>query len=187
MKVVIIGAGISGLTTAYALLARTQNTEHRTQIDITVYEADSRPGGKIWSDKTDGFLCEKGVNGFLDNKPKTLQLCDYLGLEPLKSSDNARRRFIFSKGKLNQLSESPLSFLKSDLISWHGKLRIIYELIAPKGPEDETVADFVIRRLGKESLEKLIDPMCSGIFAGDPYKMSIKHCFPRIKELEQNY
>ncbi len=194
MKVVIIGAGISGLTTAYALLARTQNlptgqagTEHRTQIDIAVYEADSRPGGKIWSDKTDGFLCEKGVNGFLDNKPKTLQLCGYLGLEPLKSSDNARRRFIFSSGKLNQLSESPLSFLKSELISWHGKIRMIYELVAPKGPEDETVADFVIRRLGKESLEKLIDPMCSGIFAGDPYKMSIKHCFPRIKELEQNY
>ncbi len=193
-KIIIVGAGISGLTAGYALLARTQNlptgqagTEHRTQIDITVYEADSRPGGKIWSDKTDGFLCEKGVNGFLDNKPKTLQLCGYLGLEPLKSSDNARRRFIFSNGKLNQLSESPLSFLKSDLISWHGKLRMIYELIAPKGPEDETVADFVIRRLGKESLEKLIDPMCSGIFAGDPYKMSIKHCFPRIKELEQNY
>jgi len=180
MKVVIVGAGISGLTTAYALL-------NSSQFDVTVYEADSRPGGKIWSDKTDGFLCEKGVNGFLDNKPKTLQLCGYLGLEPLKSSDNARRRFIFSSGKLNQLSESPLSFLKSDLISWHGKLRIIYELIAPKGPEDETVADFVIRRLGKESLEKLIDPMCSGIFAGDPYKMSIRHCFPRIKELEQNY
>lgn len=180
-KIIIVGAGISGLTAAYALLSKNKN------LDITGYEADSRPGGKIWSDKTDGFLCEKGVNGFLDNKPKTLQLCDYLGIEPLKSSDNARRRFIFSKGKLNQLSESPLSFLKSDLISWHGKLRMIYELIAPKGPEDETVADFVIRRLGKESLEKLIDPMCSGIFAGDPYKMSIKHCFPRIKELEQNY
>jgi len=180
-KIIIVGAGISGLTAAYALLSKNKN------LDLTVYEADSRPGGKIWSDRTDGFLCEKGVNGFLDNKPKTLQLCDYLGLEPLKSSDNARKRFIFSKGKLNQLSESPLSFLKSDLISWHGKLRMIYELIAPKGPEDETVADFVIRRLGKESLEKLIDPMCSGIFAGDPYKMSIKHCFPRIKELEQNY
>ncbi|HLA50039.1 MAG TPA: protoporphyrinogen oxidase [Thermodesulfovibrionia bacterium] len=187
MKVVIVGAGISGLTTAYALLNSSQFSVLSSQFDITVYEADSRPGGKIWSDKTDGFLCEKGVNGFLDNKPKTLQLCDYLGLEPLKSSDNARRRFIFSSGKLNQLSESPLSFLKSDLISWRGKLRMIYELIAPKGPEDETVADFVIRRLGKESLEKLIDPMCSGIFAGDPYKMSIRHCFPRIKELEQNY
>ena len=187
MKVVIVGAGISGLTTAYALLNSFQFSVLSSQFDVTVYEADSRPGGKIWSDKTDDFLCEKGVNGFLDNKPKTLQLCGYLGLEPLKSSDNARRRFIFSSGKLNQLSESPLSFLKSDLISWRGKLRMIYELIAPKGPEDETVADFVIRRLGKESLEKLIDPMCSGIFAGDPYKMSIKHCFPRIKELEQNY
>jgi oxygen-dependent protoporphyrinogen oxidase len=64
---------------------------------------------------------------------------------------------------------------------------MVYELIAPKGPEDETVADFVIRRLGKEGLEKLVDPMSSGIFAGDPYRMSIKSCFPRIKELEQEY
>ncbi len=180
-KVVIAGAGISGLTAAYALLSKNIN------LDIAVYEADSRAGGKIWSDRVDGFLCEKGVNGFLDNKPKTLELCKYLKLEPLKSNDNARRRFIFSNGKLNQLPESPLSFLKSNLLSWPGKLRMMYELIAPKGPEDETVADFIIRRLGKESLEKLIDPMCSGIYAGDPYKMSIKYCFSRIKELEQDY
>src|SRR3972149_169561 len=101
MKVVIVGAWKSGLITAYALLSKNPPIPPLLKggeggFDITVYEADSRPGGKIWSDKTDGFLCEKGVNGFLDNKPETLQLCGYLGLEPLKSSDNARRRFIFS-------------------------------------------------------------------------------------------
>ncbi len=202
MKVVIVGGGISGLAVAYALIHRTpskqpagkQNTEpayrtgrHRTQMDVTVLEAGSRPGGKIWSDKVDGFLCEKGTNGFLDNKPKTLELCKSLGLEPLQSNENAKIRFIFSNKRLNELSGSPVSFLKSGLFSWRGKLRMMYEIIAPKGPEDETVADFVIRRLGKEGLDKLIDPMCSGVFAGDPYKMSVKHCFPRIKELEQEY
>ena len=64
---------------------------------------------------------------------------------------------------------------------------MLYELIAPKGPEEETVADFIIRRLGKEALEKLIDPMVSGVYAGDPYKMSMKSCFPRIKEFEEKY
>lgn len=187
-KVAIVGGGISGLTVAYALLREGQGTRDKGQgFDVTVFEADSRPGGKIWSDKVDGFLCEKGANGFLDNRPQTFTLCKELGLEPLKSNDNAKRRYIFSNGRLNLLSESPLSFLKSGLLSWRGKLRMIYELIAPKGPEDETVADFVIRRLGKEGLEKLVDPMSSGIFAGDPYKMSIKSCFPRIKELEQEY
>jgi len=179
-RIIVVGGGISGLTVAYALL-------NRSQMDVTVLEADLRPGGKIWSDKTNGYLCERGVNGFLDNRPRTLELCKSLGLEPLRSNENAKKRFIFSDGKLNLLSESPLSFLKSGLLSWRGKFRMIYDLIAPKGPEDETVADFVIRRLGKEGLEKLIDPMSSGIFAGDPYKMSIKSCFPRIKELEQQY
>jgi oxygen-dependent protoporphyrinogen oxidase len=156
-------------------------------VSVVVFEAESRPGGKVWSDRVDGFLCERGPNGFLDNRPKTLELCRELGLEPLRSNDNAKRRFIFSNGKLNEISASPLAFFKSDLISWKGKMRLVYELFAPKGPDDESVSDFVIRRLGREGLEKLIDPMSSGIFAGDPYKMSIRHCFPRIKELEQQY
>ncbi|HDZ62773.1 MAG TPA: protoporphyrinogen oxidase [Nitrospirae bacterium] len=179
-KVVIVGGGISGLTVAFALI-------NGNQTDVTVLESESRPGGKIWTDRADGFLCEKGTNGFLDNKPRTLDLCKKTGLEPVSSNENARRRFIFSDGKLNPLPESPLSFLKSELLSWRGKLRMLYELVAPKGPEDETVADFITRRLGRESLEKLIDPMCSGVYAGDPYKMSIKSSFPRIKELEQEY
>jgi len=186
-KVVVVGGGISGLTVAYALLNRPQSTERRAQIEVAVFEADSRPGGKIWSDKVDGFLCEKGANGFLDNRPKTLELCKSLGLDPLRSNENAKKRFIFSDGRLNALPESAKSFIKSKLMSWSGKFRLAYELIAPKGPEDETVADFVIRRLGKEGLDKLIDPMSSGIFAGDPYRMSVKHCFPRVKELEQKY
>jgi oxygen-dependent protoporphyrinogen oxidase len=180
-KIAVVGGGISGLATAYFLFNRDK------RLDIVVLESDSRAGGKIWTERTDGFLCEKGANGFLDNKPKTLDLCSELGITPLRSSDNAKKRYIFSDGILNALPESPPSFLKSKLISWPGKLRMIYEIIAPKGPADETVSDFIMRRLGKEALDKLIDPMVSGVFAGDPYRMSIKSSFPRIKELEQEY
>ena len=180
-KISVIGGGISGLTIAYLLLNK------RSDLDVTVYEADNRPGGKIWTEQADGYLCERGPNGFLDNKPKTLELCESLGIEPVRSNENSKKRFILSGGKLNALPESPSSFIKSDLLSWGGKIRLIGELVAPKGPDDETVAAFITRRLGKEALEKLIDPMCSGIYAGDPYNMSMKSCFPRIKELEQEY
>jgi oxygen-dependent protoporphyrinogen oxidase len=180
-KVVIVGGGISGLAVAYLLLEKKKN------LDITVLESDNRAGGKIWTDKAEGYLCEKGANGFLDNKPRTLELCKSLGIEPVRSNENSKKRFIYLKGKLNALPESAPSFIKSGLLSWSCKLRILLEYNAPRGPEDETVADFIIRRLGKEALERLIDPMCSGIYAGDPYKMSIKSCFARIKELEQEY
>jgi oxygen-dependent protoporphyrinogen oxidase len=180
-RIVIVGGGISGLTIAYLLL------EKQKDLDVTVLESDDRAGGKIWTDKVDGFLCEKGANGFLDNKPRTLELCKSLGIIPVRSNENSKKRFIYLNGKLNALPDSPLSFISSDLLSLGGKLRILLEYNAPRGPEDETVADFIIRRLGKEALERLIDPMCSGIYAGDPYTMSIKSCFARIKELEQEY
>ncbi|MBI5098138.1 MAG: protoporphyrinogen oxidase [Nitrospirae bacterium] len=186
-RIAIVGGGISGLTVAYALLNSSKFQVPSYKFEITVLESDSRSGGKIWTDKTDGFLCEKGANGFLDNKLRTLELCKSLGIEPVRSNENSKKRFIYLNGQLNALPESPLAFIKSDLLSFGGKLRMLLEYNAPKGPEDETVADFIIRRLGKEALEKLIDPMCSGIYAGDPYKMSIKSCFARIKELEQEY
>ena len=180
-KISIIGGGLSGLSLAYILLSKNKD------IELSVIESDHRPGGKVWTDRSDGFLCEKGPNGFLDSKPKTLELCSSLGIDPVRSNENAKKRFIFMNNRLNALPESPPAFLKSDIISWTGKLRMLYELIAAKGPDDETVSDFIIRRLGKEALETLIDPMASGIYAGDPHTMSIKSCFPRIKELEQEY
>src|SRR4030066_1794288 len=118
-KIVIVGGGISGLTVAYLLL------EKKKDLDITVLESDNRAGGKIWTDKTDGFLCEKGANGFLDNKPRTLELCKSLGIEPVRSNENSKKRFIYLNGKLNALPESAPSFIKSDLLSWGGKLRIL--------------------------------------------------------------
>jgi oxygen-dependent protoporphyrinogen oxidase len=180
-RVAIVGGGLSGLTVAYALTSRGED------LDVKVFESETRAGGKICTDYSDGYLCEKGANGFLDNKPRTLELCKELDIAPVRSNENAKKRFIVSGGKLNGLPESPPAFLRSSLISWPGKLRMLYDLFAPKGPEDETVSDFVSRRLGREALDMLIDPMVSGVFAGDPYRMSIRSCFPRIKELEDEY
>jgi oxygen-dependent protoporphyrinogen oxidase len=182
MRIVIVGGGISGLSLAYVLL------EQKPSLDIAILESEKKAGGKIWTDKVDGFLCEGGVNGFLDNRPRTLELVGKLALTSLRSNDNARKRYIFSEKKLNLLPESPRSFFTSDLLSLYGRLRIVYELFVPrKKGNDETLADFARRRLGKEAYEKLIDPMASGIFAGDPEKMSLKSCFPRIEALEVQY
>lgn len=183
MRVTVVGGGISGLSLAYFLL------EKRGDLDVLVIESEKKAGGKIWTEKIDGFLCEGGVNGFLDNRPKTLELSSKLALKPLRSNDNARKRYIYSDGKLKLLPESPLAFLKSNLLSLYGRFRIIGEVFVPKklANSDETLKEFAIRRLGKEAYEKLIDPMASGIFAGDPEKMSLKSCFPKVYNLEQNY
>ena len=146
------------------------------------------PAERYGQKKVNGFLCEGGVNGFLDNRPKTLELASKLLINPLRSSDAARKRYFFSEGKLNLLPESPVSFLTSDLLSLYGRLRVMYEFFAPRGgSDDETLADFARRRLGKEAYEKLIDPMASGIYAGNSESLSLKSCFPKIFNLEEKY
>jgi oxygen-dependent protoporphyrinogen oxidase len=188
-RIAVIGAGISGLSAAFALQQRA--VEAGMEVQISVLEKKERTGGKIQSIRDEGFLCEWGPNGFLDNKPMTLELCDRLGISDriLRSDDNARKRFIFSEGMLHQLPENGPAFLKSKLISWPGKFRLVYETLVParRDGEDETLADFARRRLGQEALDKLIAPMVSGIFAGDPETMSLKSCFPRIYQLEREY
>jgi protoporphyrinogen/coproporphyrinogen III oxidase len=181
-RIAIIGGGISGLSLAYFLL------EKDPGLDLIVFESEERPGGKIWTEKTEGFLCEGGVNGFLDNRPKTLELSEKVSAEPLRSNDASRKRFIFSGGKLQRLPESPPAFFASGLMSLAGKLRIAAEMIIPgNAGEDETLASFARRRLGTEAYEKLIDPMASGIYAGNPETLSLRACFPKVYDLEKKY
>ncbi len=188
-KIVVLGGGISGLATAY--LIKTQAQAANLDIELKIIEKDSRSGGKFRSEAVDGYLCEWGPNGFLTNKPQTLQLCRELGIdtELLASNDNARKRFIFCDGKLHKLPHSPMEFLTNSLISWPGKLRIAGEFFVPQrtASDDESLSDFTTRRLGKEALNKLIAPMASGVFAGNADTMSLKAAFPRIHQLEQQY
>src|SRR5512135_28321 len=105
-KAVIIGGGISGLATAYLMQKKAR--EQDIELGLTVLEKEERLGGKIWSIKDEGYLCEWGPNGFLDSKPQTLDLCASLNVKErlLRSNDNARKRFIYSEGVLHQLPES---------------------------------------------------------------------------------
>jgi oxygen-dependent protoporphyrinogen oxidase len=190
-RVAVIGGGLSGLTVAYKILE--EAAAGGLEVDLTLWEGDPRFGGKIGTVFRDGFRCETGPNGFLDNAPQTLELADRLGLGErlLRSSDAARRRFILTGARLRQLPEKPAAFLLSDLLTLRGRLRIIGEYFVSarkdRDGEDETVASFIRRRLGEEALEKLIDPMTSGIYAGDPEGMSMASCFPRVVALEKQY
>lgn len=180
MRITVIGGGISGLTLAYVL-------QKKGFSDILVLEADERPGGKVKTEKTQGFQCEWGVNGFLDNAPRTLELASELSLSPLRSSDAARKRFIYLGGKLRLLPENPKAFLASGVLSPLGKIRIAMEPFIKPEMKDETLAHFAERRLGKEAYTNLIDPMASGVFAGNPELMSVESCFPKIKNVERKY
>ena len=181
-RIAIIGGGISGLSLAWFLL------EKDPAADVTVFETEQRPGGKIWTDRAEGFLCEWGVNGFLDNKPKTLELSRKLKLEPMRSNDASRKRFIYSGGLLHRLPESPPAFLFSNLLSLPGRLRVMAEPFIPgNAKEEETLAEFARRRLGREAYEKLIDPMASGIYAGNPETLSLRACFPKVYDLEKKH
>ena len=188
-RAIVIGGGVSGLAAAFYLQGRARAAD--VDLEVKVLEKEERPGGKIWSIKDQGYLCEWGPNGFLDSKPQTLDLCADLGISKqlLRSNDNARKRYIFADGILHRLPENGPSFFASKLISWSGKIRLAMEPFSPGSPAgvDETLAAFGRRRLGNEALQKLISPMVSGIFAGDPETMSLKSCFPRIAELESEY
>lgn len=187
-RIAIVGGGLSGLTSAFYILEKAK--QFNAQVEVTILEKNNRIGGKINSIQQDGYLCEYGPNGFLDSKPLTLELCKKLGLEHdlLKSNDNARKRFIVDDNHLFKLPHNQSEFLTNKLISWCGKLRILAEyFIKPSQHKDESVANFVRRRLGQEALDKLITPMSSGIYAGDPEAMSLAACFPRMKQLEDKF
>lgn len=188
-RILVVGGGISGLTIAYEIQQRA--LADGAPVSVSLYDENSWAGGKIRSVRQDGYVLEWGPNGFLDNKPATLDLVKRLGIEDrlLVSDDAARRRFIFSRRKLRALPESPGKFLKSGLLSWPAKFRMAWEPFAKPRPEgvDETVAEFARRRLGKQALARLIGPMVSGVFAGDPENLAISAAFPRIVELETQY
>ncbi|GIW81018.1 MAG: protoporphyrinogen oxidase [Gemmatales bacterium] len=185
-KVIIVGAGISGLSLAYRLQAIFPDGV------ITVLERLGRPGGTIWTHRQDGFSVELGPNGFLDNKPSTLALSHDLGLERqlIPASDAARRfRYLCLQNRLVPLPGGLIDFIQSDLLSWRGKVNLLCERFRrPRShAKDETVDAFVRRRAGREAAELLADALVTGIYAGDPSRLSMTACFPRLVEWEKIY
>lgn len=182
-EAVVVGGGISGLSLAYFLSKR------NPELDIKIIEAEKRVGGKIITENISGFICEGGVNGFLNNRPATLKLSEELGIVPLEASEHSKARYILIDGRLKKVPENPLKFFLSSLLSISGRLRMIKEYFIPPLKEDidESVQSFVSRRVGREFYEKLIDAMSTGIYAGDPSRMSMKSCFPKVYFLEKKY
>lgn len=183
-QVVIVGAGISGLATAYHL-------QEVPELDVTVLEASDRPGGVVWTERRDGFQIELGANGFLDNKPSTLRLCEKLGLSErlVPANDAARHRYLFLDNRLQRLPEGLWSFLRTPLLSWRCKASILTERFRrPRlHSADESVHDFITRRTSAEVAEVFGDALVTGIHAGDPRLLSMAAAFPRIVEMERRH
>ena len=184
MRVVVTGAGIAGLSVAWALRQRQPGA------DVIVLERASRTGGNIRTERIDGYLCESGPQGFLDNEPATLQLVRELGLQSRlqPSSDAARHRYIFRNGGLHEVPMSAPALMKSRLLSIKGKARLACEPFARRRPaDDESIHEFAARRIGTEAAEVLVDAMVSGIFGGNARALSLQACFPKMAELERTH
>src|SRR5512143_2713234 len=194
-KIIIIGGGIAGLAAAVHLKSGAK--AYDKTVDLLLLEKDKRIGGKILTEKHDKFLIEAGPDSFLPEKVWSVNLARHLGLEPemLPSNDQFKGTFIYSRNRLHSLPEGvmlmvPTSFwpmAKSHLISWPGKIRMGMEVFVPKHryPDDESLASFVTRRLGRECLEKIAEPLVAGIHTSNPDNMSVHATFPRFVEMER--
>lgn len=178
----ILGGGISGLTLGYLL--------QKGGIDVAVYEKESSPGGVIRSVKEGPWLVEFGPNTILSRSAETWKLIDLLDLrdQVLFADEKAKRRYIVRDQQLHKLPDSPGSFLTTGLLSWKAKGRLLAEpfIRAPR-KDDESIASFFRRRLGTEPLEYGVNPFVSGIYAGTPESLSVKHTFSKLFELEQQH
>lgn len=183
-RIVIAGAGIAGLSTTWAI------KRIAPEVDLVVLERGPRAGGNIRTEHIDGYVCESGPDGFLDNAPATIALVGELGLNSrlLPSNDQARRRYIFRNGRLSEVPTSPGALLKSPLLSPGGKLRLVLEPFATaRRDDDESIIDFATRRIGSEAAAVFVDPIVSGVYAGDAAALSLKACFPKMRQIEDDH
>ena len=197
MNIAIIGAGISGLSSAYFLdkLARQAGKE----IKITIFEKGNTPGGSISTLSEDGFIIEEGADSFITSKPITLELCRDIGLENKLIAPNKenRRTYVYFNKKLNVLPEGFFligpsnikAFSQSSFFSDTEKARILSEQSVPKKDTlvDESIDDFVLRRFGKGLLEKAAKPLIGGIYTGDTKRLSANAVLPDFVEMEKQF
>lgn len=196
-KIAVVGGGISGLAAAQRLQEFKDKGE---DIEVVLFEKDDRLGGVIDSDKRDGYLLEGGPDCFVSTKPWCVEMSDKLGISDdlLNTNDAEKGTTILTRGKLQPLPDGVMMiiptkfwpFVTSKLFSWPAKIRMGMDLFIPKKKDpdaDESLESFIMRRLGKEALDKLAEPLVAGIHAGDPKTMSLKASFPRFLEQEAKY
>jgi oxygen-dependent protoporphyrinogen oxidase len=184
LRIGIVGAGLSGLATAFYLKRALPGAE------LVVFEAEPGPGGKLQTEEVEGYRFEAGANGFLTNKPDSLRLVEDSGAAHylLPSSDLARKRYIYSD-RLHRMPESPPLFAKSKLLTWPQKLRVLGEFVVParRDGADETLREFGDRRLGRAFTSVFLDAMSAGIYGSTPEKISVQAAFPLVVALEREH
>ena len=196
-RVIVIGGGLTGLAAAHRLVAR--SSALRRPLEVRLLEAKDRLGGAIWTEHRDGYLLEGGADSFITNKPWGVELCREIGLgDQLIGTDTARRRsFVVRSGRLQPVPEgfvmmAPsrlMPILTSPILSWRGKLRILLERFVPRKTDDadESLGAFAKRRLGREALDRLVQPLVGGIFTADPNDLSLAATLPQFAAMERDH
>jgi protoporphyrinogen/coproporphyrinogen III oxidase len=177
--VLIVGAGISGLTLGYRLQEQGKK--------VLLLEQQPHTGGVLRSSRAGGYVFDWAANGVLNNVPETLALVRDLGLELLPAAPSAKQRFLWHGSKLHTIPTTPPALLGSSLFSPLEKLRLLSEMFVPKNPADESVFDFVARRFGRGVAEKIAQAGVGGITAGDAKSLGVMALFPRLKALEMQH
>ncbi len=182
-KIVILGAGISGLATAYLL--------NKNGFDVYILEKKKEVGGSMESVYDNNFLFDRGPNSGLETTPLIGQLVEELDLkgQMVYANKKGNKRYILRNNRLHPLPMSPPAFLKTKLFSTSAKLRLMAEPFIGRSKDGyyQSIADFVKRRLGKEFLDYAINPFVAGVYAGNPEDLSVKSAFPKLYELEEKY
>lgn len=189
MRVAIVGSGVSACACAVRLKQK--------GIEFTILEKENVPGGKLVTDRVGDLVVEGGPDSFLPEKHWTLDLIREVGLSDqlLPTNEEHKGTYIYSRGRLHRLPEGVMlmvptmitPLMRSRLISWPGKIRMGMELFVPKkkSVDDESLARFVSRRLGRECLERIAEPLVAGIHTSNPDNMSVRATFPRFLDMEQ--
>ena len=195
-RIAIVGGGISGLSAAFYLQkARAAGAD----LEYSLFESGQRLGGSMYSDRVEGCLVEAGPDSFLTEKPWAVSLCKELGIadQLIGSNDAQRKTYIVVNGRLVVMPDGLMFMVPTQLVatalsplfSWSTKLRMARELLHPPRPmqSDETVAQLVERHFGAEVVDRLADPLLSGVYGGDAAKLSARAVLPRFVEMEEKY
>jgi protoporphyrinogen/coproporphyrinogen III oxidase len=195
LRIVVVGGGIAGLAAANRLVELAR--DERRPLDLVLLEATGRLGGTIRTERSEGFLLEAGADSFISEKPWALALAERVGARLRRTDDRFRRTYVVRRGRLRPLPEGFLLLaptrawpvLASGVFSWRGKLRLGLDLVLPRGSgaADESLGSFVRRRLGREALERVAQPLVGGIYTADPDRLSLAATMPRFLALEREH
>ena len=195
-RIAIIGGGISGLSAVYAL---EEKRRAGADVEYLLYESSARLGGVLVTDRVDGCILEAGADSFLTEKPWAIDLCKKLGLgdQLIGSNDADRKTYILVHGKLVEIPDGLMFMVPtklaptvlSPLFSWGTKLRMAREWFHPphQANRDETVAAFVERHYGPEMVDRLADPLLSGVYGGEASQLSVRAVLPRFADMEAKH